>query len=228
MLLKKWCDLPSEFQTDAVEKYYDILKKRNISLIFKRISDIIFSLLFILVFSPIFLVLTIAVAVSSGFPVFYRQRRVTAYGKDFSMLKFRTMVKNADKIGTLVTVDHDPRITKIGAFLRKYRLDELPQIFNVLAGDMTLVGTRPEVRKYVDAYSDEMLATLLLPAGVTSPASVLFKDEAELLNGADNPDDVYIKKVLPEKMQYNLKYLRDFSYIADIKAIFATVIGVFK
>lgn len=228
MILKKRQSLPEFMQNDSVGEYYAILSEKRVSLFFKRVFDIIVSLIFITVASPVFLLLIAAVAISSGFPVVYRQKRVTTCGRVFGLLKFRTMLKNADKIGSLVTVDNDPRITKIGAFLRKYRLDELPQIFNVLSGSMTLVGTRPEVEKYVENYTEEMAATLLLPAGVTSPASILYKDEAELLDNCDDPDEVYVNKILPEKMEINLRYLRDFSLFGDIKILFQTVFGVLK
>mgnify|MGYP002744961238 FL=1 len=138
------------------------------------------------------------------------------------------MVVNADKLGAQVTKENDPRITKIGHKLRKYRLDELPQLLNVITGDMSFVGTRPEVPRYVDCYSKEMLATLLLPAGVTSEASITYKDENELIGNAENPDEVYVKKVLPEKMKYNLDALRSFSLLGEIKTLLKTVGAVIK
>ena len=178
----KYKDLPKEFQNNAVKKYYEIVSRKKTSLLFKRIFDIIFSILILLIlFIPI-IIISIAIKLDSNGSVFYRQERVTQYGKKFRIFKFRTMVTNADKIGTLVTVKSDVRITKVGKFLRKYRLDEFPQIFNILIGDMSFVGTRPEVTKYVEKYSDYMYATLLLPAGLTSYSSINYKDEDEIIS----------------------------------------------
>lgn len=226
MLLKKWDKLPAQLQTEEVRAYYDILRKRKISLLCKRLFDIFVSALLLILLSPVFLALVIAIKVDSKGPALYRQKRITKYGKPFRIHKFRSMVVNADQIGAQVTVDRDPRITKVGAFVRKYRLDELPQLIDVLLGDMTFVGTRPEVPKYVDAYTNEMLATLLLPAGITSEASIYFKDEAKLLNGEDT-DSAYIEKVLPEKMRYNLEAIRRFHFWYDVKIMFKTVFAVF-
>ena len=228
MYLIDFNKLPQSFKHDEVKPYYDSLSKKKISLFFKRLFDIVFSLAFILAFSWLYLFIAVAVAVDSGLPIIYKQKRITSYGKKFNMFKFRTMVKNADKIGSLVTVDNDSRITKVGTFLRKYRLDELPQIFNVLGGSMSFVGVRPEVEKYVSAYTPEMHATLLLPAGVTSPASIAYKDEAKFLKDSDNPDTTYINQILPQKMEYNFQYIRNFSFFEDIKIIFNTIIQVFK
>jgi lipopolysaccharide/colanic/teichoic acid biosynthesis glycosyltransferase len=158
--------------------------------------------------------------------VFYRQERVTTYGERFRIFKFRTMCQNADKIGTAVTVNGDARITRVGRFLRRCRLDEISQLLNVLDGTMTFVGTRPEVPKYVAAYTPEMMATLLLPAGITSRASILYKDEADLLDAATDVDAVYIHEVLPGKMKYNLEALKNFSFLSDIKTMFRTVFAV--
>ena len=158
----------------------------------------------------------------------FRQVRVTTYGKPFRIFKFRTMVNNADKIGTQVTTKGDSRVTRMGKMLRGCRLDELPQLFNVLKGEMSFVGTRPEVEKYVAHYTDEMKATLLMPAGITSRASIEYKDEERLLESAENADEVYIHQVLPEKMKYNLRAIEKFSFWDDIKTMFATVIAVVK
>ena len=175
---------------------------------------------------PLFLILAIAIKVDSRGPVFYRQVRITQYGKRFRIFKFRTMVQNADKIGAQVTVNHDPRITRVGRFIRKCRLDEVCQLIDVLRGTMTFVGTRPEVPKYVDRYTDSMMATLLLPAGVTSLASIYYKDEAELLDSAEDPDKVYVEEVLPGKMYYNLKAIERFGFWRDIGIMFMTVFAV--
>lgn len=227
----KYKDLPKEFQNDAVKKYYEIVSRKKISLLFKRMFDIIFSILILLIlFIPI-IIISIAIKLDSNGSVFYRQVRVTQYGKRFRIFKFRTMVTNADKIGTLVTVKLDARITKVGKFLRKYRLDEFPQIFNILIGDMSFVGTRPEVTKYVDKYSDYMYATLLLPAGLTSYSSINYKDEDEIisehLKDNENIDDIYVNYILPDKMKYNIEYIERFSFLYDIKIMFKTFFSVF-
>lgn len=227
----KYKDLPKEFQNDAVKKYYEIVSRKKISLLFKRIFDIIFSILILLIlFIPI-IIISIAIKLDSNGSVFYRQERVTQYGKKFRIFKFRTMVTNADKIGTLVTVKSDVRITKVGKFLRKYRLDEFPQIFNILIGDMSFVGTRPEVTKYVEKYSDYMYATLLLPAGLTSYSSINYKDEDEIisehLKDNENIDDIYVNYILPDKMKYNIEYIEKFSFLYDIKIMFKTFLSVF-
>ena len=227
MILKKWEDLPDNLRTDAVRPYYDLLAKRRGSLLIKRLFDIVVSALMLLILSPVFLILAIAIKLDSPGPVFYRQVRVTQYGKQFRIFKFRSMVSDADKRGSLVTVSGDSRITQVGRFIRKCRLDEVCQLIDVLRGTMTFVGTRPEVPKYVAAYTPEMLATLLLPAGVTSEASIEYKDEAELLDAAADVDAVYIHDVLPGKMRYNLQALKDFSFFSDIKTMFRTVFAVF-
>ena len=227
-MLREWNQLPEYMQTDAVRPYYDQLKKKGFSLFLKRIFDIVVSLVLIVLLSPLLLVLSILIVLDSKGGVFYRQERVTQYGRKFRIFKFRTMVANADKIGTQVTVSNDSRITRVGAVIRKYRLDEIPQIFNILLGDMSLVGTRPESTHYVKHYAPEMFATLLLPAGVTSEASIKYKDEAELLNKADDVDKVYIEKVLPGKMEYNLESISNFSFIKDIGTMFKTVVAVIR
>ncbi len=226
MTLKKYDELPSFFQTEEVKTYYEKLEKRKASLVIKRIFDFTVALIAIIILSPIYLILALAIKLDSEGPVFYRQERVTTYGRKFRIFKFRTMVVNADKIGTLVTVNRDPRITRVGAFLRKFRLDETPQLINILTGDMSFVGTRPEVQKYVDRYTDEMNATLLLPAGVTSLASIFYKDEDKLLSTSENADDTYIDEVLPGKMVYNLAYIEKFSFFYDIKLMVMTVLAV--
>lgn len=226
-MLREWNQLPEYMQTDAVRPYYDQLKKKEFSLFLKRIFDIVVSLVLIVLLSPLLLVLSILIVLDSKGGVFYRQERVTQYGRKFRIFKFRTMVADADKIGTQVTVSNDSRITRVGSVIRKYRLDEIPQLFNILIGDMSLVGTRPESTHYVKHYAPEMFATLLLPAGVTSEASIKYKDEAELLNKADDVDKVYIEKVLPGKMKYNLESISNFSFIKDIETMFRTVIAVF-
>ena len=225
MLICRWEKLPPEMQTDEVRKYYDILRKKNFSLFWKRVFDIFVSALMLVILSPLFLILAIAIKIDSKGPVFYRQERVTQYGKHFKIFKFRSMVVDADK-GSQVTVDQDSRITRMGRLIRKCRLDEVSQLIDVFRGTMTFVGTRPEVPKYVAEYTPEMVATLLLPAGVTSLASIYYKDEAELLNGAEDTDKVYIEKILPAKMYYNLKAIEKFGFWRDIKTMFMTVFAV--
>ena len=226
MILKKWEELPENLRTDAVRPYYDLLSKRRGSLALKRCFDVVVSAMMLLVLAPVFLVLAIAIKLDSPGPVFYRQVRVTQYGKEFRIFKFRSMVSDADKRGSLVTVSGDSRITRVGHFIRNCRLDELCQLIDIFRGTMTFVGTRPEVPKYVAAYTPEMMATLLLPAGVTSEASILYKDEAELLDAAEDVDAVYIRDVLPGKMKYNLDALKNFSFFSDIATMFRTVFAV--
>ena len=226
MILKKWEDLPENLRTDAVRPYYELLRKRKGSLLLKRCFDVVVSAIMLLLLAPVFLVLAIAIKLDSPGPVFYRQVRVTQYGREFRIFKFRSMVSDADKRGSLVTVSGDSRITRVGKFIRKCRLDELCQLIDIFRGTMTFVGTRPEVPKYVAAYTPEMMATLLLPAGVTSEASILYKDEADLLDAAEDVDAVYIRDVLPGKMAYNLDALKHFSFFSDIATMFRTVFAV--
>lgn len=228
MILKRWEELPKELQTEEVRPYYEVLKKKRLSLILKRIFDIAASLVMLIILLPVFILLGIAIKVDSSGPIFFRQERITQYGRKFKIFKFRTMVNNAEKLGTQVTVGNDSRITKVGSFIRNCRLDEISQLLNILTGDMTFVGTRPEVKKYVDHYTNEMMATLLLPAGVTSLASIYYKDEAELLEKSDNPDKTYFEEILPEKMKYNLQSIEKFNFLKDIKIMFMTVLAVIK
>ncbi|MBR2549754.1 MAG: sugar transferase [Clostridiales bacterium] len=225
-ILPKWEALPDDLRTEAVRPYYDALSRHRAGLFFKRLLDIFASLDLIILLGIPMLIIAIMIKCDSKGPVFFRQERVTAYGARFRIHKFRTMVNNADKIGTSVTVDNDSRITKVGAKLRDHRLDEFPQLFDVLAGNMSFVGTRPEVVKYVDRYTDEMNATLLMPAGITSIASIEYKDEAELLEKAEDADEVYVNEILPAKMEYNLKSVKEFGFFKDIGVLFKTVAAV--
>jgi lipopolysaccharide/colanic/teichoic acid biosynthesis glycosyltransferase len=227
-MLKNWNKLPEYMRTEEVRPYYDLLQRKKLSLFFKRVFDIVVSLIMIILCSPILLIISILIVKDSKGGVFYRQERVTQYGRVFRIFKFRTMVQNADQIGTQVTVSNDSRITKIGSKLRNCRLDELPQLFNIFLGDMTFVGTRPESVHYVKSYTNEMYATLLLPAGVTSEASIEYKDEADLLDQADDVDSVYINEVLPEKMKYNLNSIKEFSFFKEIATMFRTVFAVLR
>lgn len=230
MILKKWCDMPENLKNNKTKLYYDILENKKTSLIIKKSFDFLLSLVFLIILLPVFLVMSIIIKLDSKGPIFYKQERITQYGRTFKIFKFRTMINDADKIGSLVTLDNDCRITKIGKLLRKLRLDELPQLINILKGDMTFVGTRPEVKKYVDNYTDEMKVTLLLPAGVTSYASIEFKDEDKVMGRyrlqEESVDDIYINKILPLKMVYNLEYIKSFSIWNDIKISCKTVFAV--
>ena len=228
MTVKKWEKLPPEFQTEEVRPYYEILRKKQVSLMAKRGFDVVVSALMLAVLSPVFLVLAVAIKLDSPGPVFYRQVRVTQYGKQFRIFKFRSMVCNADKIGAQVTVGNDSRITRVGRVIRSCRLDEICQLIDIFRGTMTFVGTRPEVPKYVAAYTPEMMATLLLPAGVTSEASIRYKDESALLDGAEDVDEVYIHQVLPGKMEYNLDAIRNFGFWSDIRTMLRTVKAVLE
>lgn len=227
-MLKRFDKLPIEFQNKTVKRYYDYLKKKKISLFLKRIFDIVMSFVLLILCLPIFIILSIWIKIDSKGPVFYRQERMTKYGRKFKIIKFRTMITGADKKGSLVTLSNDSRITKVGNKIRKCRLDELPQLINVLKGEMSFVGTRPEVEKYVKNYSKKMFATLLMPAGITSFASIKYKDEDEIIKKyqkkGEQVDSIYIKRILPEKMKYNLDYLKDFSLLNDIKICIKTVI----
>lgn len=225
-MLKKWESLPDVMRTPEVAEYYRILRKKPLSLFGKRLFDILMSLILIVLLSPAMLGIAIWIKCDSKGPVIFRQIRITTGGKEFRIFKFRTMVVDAEKLGTQVTVGADPRITASGRFLRKLRLDELPQLFNVLAGDMSFVGTRPEVPRYVEKYTPEMWATLLMPAGITSEASIEYKDEDKLLEGAEDADRVYVEEVLPEKMKYNLEYIRRFRMLRDFGIMVKTVLAV--
>lgn len=185
----------------------------------------------LIILSPIFLILAIAIKVDSKGPVFYRQTRVTQYCKEFRIHKFRSMCDGADTKGTLVTVSGDSRVTKVGKFIRKCRLDEVSQLIDVLQGNMSFVGTRPEVPKYVTAYTPEMMATLLLPAGITNEACINFKDEAELLDSVEDADKVYIEEILPKKMQWNLMGIKEYGFWKEIWTMLRTffaVLGIVK
>ena len=226
MLIKKWEKLPTEFQIDEVRPYYEILRKKNFSLFWKRVFDITVSGIVLLLILPFFLIISLAIVIDSRGPVFYRQERVTQYGKHFRIFKFRSMVVDADKKGSLVTTGNDARVTRVGKFIRKCKIDEMSQLIDIFRGTMTFIGTRPEVPKYVDQYKAEYLATLLLPAGVSSMASIMFKDENDMLKDAKNVDEVYLNEILPIKMKYNLSETKKYGYWRDIKLCFMTVFGV--
>ena len=229
-MLRKWKDLPAFMRTKEVRPYYDVLRKHQIALLMKRTFDFVMSTFLLLLLSPVFLVLAIWIKLDSPGTVFYRQERITQYGRHFRIYKFRTMVQGADKIGSLVTTRNDSRITKAGHKLRGYRLDELPQLINIWKGEMSFVGTRPEVEKYVKCYTNEMYATLLLPAGVTSKASVQYKDENRLLTDILNlnVDFIYVHQILPNKMKINLSVISNFSLFGEISTLFETIYAVIR
>lgn len=225
-MLKKWDELPDFMKIPEVRPYWEILNKKRGQLLIKRVFDLIVASIMLLLLAIPMAVLAVWIKLDSDGPVFYCQERVTTYGKHFRIHKFRTMVSNADKIGTAVTIGNDSRITKVGSKLRHLRLDELPQLIDVLQGTMSFVGTRPEAVKYVERYQPEMYATLLMPAGITSEASIRYKDEDKLLNGASDVDAIYLNKVLPEKMKWNLESIAHFNSINDLKTMFKTVLAV--
>ena len=225
-MLRKWDDLPEFMRTPEVRPYWEVLNKRRGQLLLKRIFDIAVSVILLVILAIPMGIIAVLIKRDSEGPVFYRQERVTTYGRHFRIHKFRTMVSNADKIGTAVTVGNDSRITDFGAKLRGHRLDELPQLFDVIKGDMSFVGTRPEAVKYVKRYRPEFNATLLMPAGITSEASIRYKDEDKLLNAADDIDEVYVEQVLPAKMKWNLESIRHFCFFQEILTMFRTVFAV--
>ncbi|NLY47698.1 MAG: sugar transferase [Clostridiales bacterium] len=227
MLLKKWDDLPENMKNDSVRMYYQYLYKKRFSLLIKRMLDFVTAVLLLVITAPVFAALGILIKIDSKGPVIFKQLRVTQYGRLFYIYKFRTMTHNGKNTGAKVTLKSDPRITRVGKVLRKYRLDELPQLINIIKGDMSFVGTRPEIVDYVRDYTDEMAATLLLPAGVTSYASISFKDEEELLTDCDNVDAIYREKILPMKMRLNLNSLLRFNLLYEAKILADTILIVF-
>lgn len=226
--MREWENMPPFLKNESVRMYYDILKGHERELRIKRKFDTFLAAFMLSVLWPLFFLIGILIKLDSPGPVFFKQVRVTQYGRKFQILKFRTMVPNAEKMGSQITKSHDSRLTRVGRVIRGCRIDELPQLVNVLLGDMSFVGTRPEVVKYVQAYTDEMKATLLLPAGITSEASISYKDEGEMMEGVDDVDDVYIHQVLPEKMEYNLRALRNYSLFGDIHTMVRTVFAVLR
>lgn len=226
MRLKKWEQLPPQMRVEEIRPYYEILRKRKMYLLFKRGLDLVVALVLLVLTSPVFLLLAIVIKTDSPGPVFYRQERVTQYGKIFRIHKFRTMVTDADS-GAHLTTECDERVTRVGRVLRKYRIDEIAQLLDVVAGTLTLVGVRPESPRYVAAYTNEMMATLLLPAGVTNLTSIYYKDEAALLTGEEDVEKAYVENILPQKMRYNLAGMKKLGLGSDIKILFMTVLAVF-
>lgn len=188
----------------------------------KRLFDIVASGLGLLCLSPVFLILAVWIKCDTPGPVFYRQTRVGRYSRDFRLYKFRSMRIGADRQGLITVGGHDPRITRSGYFIRKYKLDEFPQLINVLVGDMSLVGPRPEVRKYVDLYTQEQMHVLDVRPGITDPASIRYRNENELLAQAADPDKYYIETIMPDKLRINLEYVANHSFWSDIVLIFKT------
>lgn len=227
-LLKEWDSLPQFLKHEEVYSYYCILKRKEKSLRLKRLFDIIVSAVMLLFFAPLMFAFAVWIKIDSDGPVFFRQVRVTQYGRKFNIYKYRTMVVNAEQLGSKITVKNDIRVTRAGGVLRKFRIDEFPQLINILRGEMSFVGTRPEVPKYVKRYTPEMLATLLLPAGLTSEASIRYRKEEELLDNAIDADDAYVKKILPSKMKHNLKSIEEYSIIREFKTMIRTVFEVIK
>ena len=225
-MLRKWENLPDFMRCDEVRPYWESLNRKRGQLIIKRVFDIVAASILLVIVAIPMIILAIWIKADSKGPVFYRQERVTTYGKHFRIHKFRTMVSNADQIGTAVTVGNDSRITKVGSKLRGHRLDELPQLLDVLAGTMSFVGTRPEAVKYVERYEPEYNATLLMPAGITSECSIRYKDEDKLLDAAEDVDAVYVQKVLPNKMKWNLESIKKYTIIKDVKTMIRTVFAV--
>jgi lipopolysaccharide/colanic/teichoic acid biosynthesis glycosyltransferase len=227
-MLKKWDNLPEYMRTDVVRPYYDKLKRKRLILALKRIFDFTAAIFLLMLLAPVIVGVSIAVAADLKGTIIFRQERVTQYGRKFKILKFRTMIANAEQLGSQITVSEDARITRTGKVLRKYRLDELPQLINIILGDMSFCGTRPEVPRFVYAYTPEMMATLLIPAGLTSEASIQYKDEDRLLREAEDIDEIYIRKILPEKMKYNLQSIKEFSFRREIGIMVRTIMAVFR
>ncbi|NBH72556.1 sugar transferase [Clostridiaceae bacterium] len=224
--MKKWDNLPTFMKKPEVKEYYDILQKHRLELVIKRIFDLVTASGMLIVFSPLMIMIAILIRIDSPGSVLYRQERITTYGRKFKIHKFRTMESSAEKNGPTLTLSGDNRVTKIGRILRKYRLDEFPQLIDIILGNMSFVGVRPEVAKYVRKYSPEMRATLLLPAGLTSKASIQYKDEENLLKSGNDIDKIYIDYILPEKMRINLEQMRTFSLFGEATTMIKTIFAV--
>jgi lipopolysaccharide/colanic/teichoic acid biosynthesis glycosyltransferase len=194
----------------------------------KRLFDICASFVGILVLLPFFIIIALCIVLDSRGGIFYRQERIGKGGKPFRLLKFRSMRSNADKAGLLTVGGRDSRVTRMGYFIRKYKIDEFPQLINVLKGDMSIVGPRPEVRKYVDLYTEEQRKVLSVRPGMTDPASIAYSDENELLGKAADPEKVYIEEIMPEKLRLNLSYISRHNVVEDIKIIFRTFAKILK
>lgn len=225
-MLRRWDKLPDFMRVPEVRPYYDVLRKKRFQLFLKRVFDLVTAIVLLLILALPMAIIAVCIKIDSKGPVFFRQERVTSYGKRFRIFKFRTMVQNADKLGSSVTVCGDRRVTSVGAKLRRLRLDEIPQLFDVIRGTMSFVGTRPEVVRYVEKYRPEFYATLLMPAGITSEASIRYKDEDKLLDEADDVEKVYTEQVVPAKMVWNLESIERFRFLRDILTMIRTVLAV--
>lgn len=224
--LKNWDELPEIMQTDEIRKYYDVLKERHISIFIKRVLDLFTAITLFVLLTPLMAIIAFLIVLDSGMPFLFCQERVTTCGKRFKVVKFRTMNKSSDEEGIELTVNSS-RVTRIGQFLRDHRIDEIPQLWNILMGDMSFVGARPEVPRYVDHYSRVMLATLFLPAGVTSEASICFQNEARLLSVSENAERTYIDEILPQKMEMNLHAIENFGLYTEFMVLIKTTLVLF-
>jgi lipopolysaccharide/colanic/teichoic acid biosynthesis glycosyltransferase len=194
----------------------------------KRSFDIIFSFLGLVILLPLFIFISIYILIDDSFPIFYLQERIGLNSKPFKLFKFRSMYKDAASKGLLTVGNRDSRITKIGYFIRKYKIDELPQLFNVLIGDMSLVGPRPEVKKYIDLYNEEQKKVLSVKPGISDYASIAYSNENEILAKSNDPEKTYIQEVMPHKLALNLKYIQEQSFWVDLKIIFNTIKKISK
>lgn len=192
--------------------------------IIKRIFDFTVSLIGVIILSPIFIIVSISIKLDSKGSILFLQKRVGQYGKEFNIYKFRTMVTNAEKLGTQITIGKDNRITRVGSFLRKFKIDELPQLFNVLKGDMSLVGPRPEVPKYVNLYTEEQRKVLQVRPGITDIASLRYKDENDILGSVDNPEEYYVNVIMKDKLKLNIEYIEKSNIFLDIYLIIKTIV----
>ena len=226
-MIPRWENFPDSMKNECTLKYYNSISSKKISLIVKRFFDVICSLIFLIILFPVMILFSMLIKLESiNEPIFFKQKRITQYGKEFYIIKFRTMKSKSD-ISSSITYDNDPRVTKIGKILRKFRIDEFPQLINVFMGQMSFVGTRPEVQEYVDFYDNEMRSTLILPAGITSIASIKFKDEEKLLRDSKDVQKTYVENILPKKMVYNIEYIKQFNFLLDIKIMILTFCKVF-
>ena len=205
-----------------------VLEKRKLQLVLKRAMDIVISGGALLVIWPVLLLISLAIQSADPGPVFYRQVRVGKDGKEFRIFKFRTMIVDADKKGLQITVGKDNRITRMGRLLRKTKLDELAQLINVFVGEMSFVGPRPEVPRYVNLYTPYQRQVLLVRPGITDYASIAYRNENDMLEGAEDPDRMYIDVIMPDKIELNMKYLREISPLADIRLILSTIVAVIR
>lgn len=230
MTKAKWVKRMSEGSRPAQERMdiAQVLRARRVQCALKRAMDVVVSAAALLVLWPVFLIIALAIKVDDPGPVFYRQERVGRGGKTFRIFKFRSMVADADKKGLQITVGRDSRITRVGAFLRKTKLDELAQLLNVFAGQMSFVGPRPEVPRYVAMYTPYQRQVLLVRPGITDYASIAYRNENDMLEGAEDPERMYIETIMPAKIELNMKYLHEISPLADIRLMVKTVAAVVK